>query len=222
MTGLEIELGKHVIKVATEVANEYIKKAQQYKEQDIRSFENYLEAARVAITGLEEEYDQILVQAKNCELDKPEQIKALNERIDAYLKVDSLRPKLQDSIVGLTKCREALQKNAEGFFLWFWPQVREKRQEALAEFDKLLVDLEKYLRALDEEGLKYRKAGTGVGVATLGEIQFYLGSRLQVDGNPYGLALLVSQFERDPSKDHLMDYIKRIRETIHDIRNAFR
>ena len=222
MSMLEFEIGKSVLEVFAALAGKYIEKAREYKEQDIRACENYLEAARIAITGLEEEYDQILVQAKNCDLGQADQIRALKTRVDAYLTVDILRPKLQDAIVGLGQCRDALRKNAEGFLLWLWPPLKEKRQEAIAKFDELLQELEEYLKKLDEEGLKYLRAGTGVGVATLQKIQDYLDTRPQGNIDPYGLARRVSEFQRDPSKDHLMDHIKRIRETIHALRYAFR
>src|SRR5215813_11878759 len=222
MSALEIGIGKSVLQFFATLAGKHIEKAREYKEQDIRACENYLEAARIAITGLEEEYDQILVQAKNCDLEQPDQIRELKTRIDAYLTVDILRPKLKDAVVGLALCRERLRANAEGFLLWFWPPLKEKRQEAIAKFDKLLQDLEEYLSKLDDEGLKYLKAGTGVGVMTLLEIQNYLDFRPQGNIDPHGLARRVSEFQRDPSKGHLMDYIGRIRETIHALRNAFR
>ena len=222
MTGLEFEIGKTVLQLFANLAGKHIDKAKEYKEQDIRSCENYLEAARLAVTGLEEEYDQILVQARNCDLGQPDQIRSLSIRIDAYLTVDVLRPKLQDAVVGLARCRDALEKDAEGFLLWLWPPLKEKRQEAIAKFDQLLCDLEDYLKRLDDEGLRYLKAGTGVGVATLREIQTYLVSRPGGNVDPYGLARRVAEFQRDPSKDDPMNYIKRIRETIHDLRNAFR
>jgi hypothetical protein len=222
MSSLEFEIGKSVLQVFATLAGKYIEKAREFREQDIRACENYLEAARISINGLEEEYDQILVQAKNCDLSRAEQIRALKIRIDAYLTVDILRPKLQDAVVGLALCREALRKNAEGFLLWLWPPLKEKRREAIAKFNALLKDLEQYLKELDEEGLKYLKAGTGVGVMTLREIQDYLDSRPAGNIDPYGLARRVSQFQRDPSKDHLMNYTKRIRETIHALRSAFK
>jgi hypothetical protein len=162
MTGLELGIGKSVLQIFANLAGKHIEKAKEYKEQDIRSSENYLEAARLAVTGLEEEYDQILVQAKNCDLGQADQLKSLSTRIDAYLTVDVLRPKLQDAVVGLARCRDALEKNAEGFLLWLWPPLKEKRQEAIAKFDQLLRDLEDYLKRLDDEGLRHLKAGTGV------------------------------------------------------------
>ena len=222
MSTPELTIGKSVIQAFASLAASYIKKAKEYKEHDVRACENYLEAARVTITGLEEEYDQILVQAKNCDLGQDDQIQALMTRIDTYLTVDMLRPNLKDAVTGLEKCRDALQKNAEGFLLWFWPSLQERRKEAIAAFDALLRDLEGYLSSLDNEGLRHLKAGTGVGAETLGKIKEYLDSRPAGNIDPYGLARRVTDFQRDPSKDHLMDYIKRIRETIHVVRNSFR
>ena len=222
LEAVALEFGKSVLPAISRLASEYIEKAREYKEHDIRACEYYLEAARTAIDGLEAEYDQILVQAKHCDLGHPEQIKTLRERTDTYLKVDLLRPKLQDAVIGLGLCRKALQKSTEGFHLWFWPPLQERREDAIAEFDKLLQDLEKYLEDLNVHGLKDLRSGTGVGAQTLLEIETYLDCRPQGNIDPYGLARLVSTFQRDPSKDHLMDYIRRIRETTHHLRDAFR
>lgn len=221
LTPLVFELGKSVLPIFASIAGDYIKKAQEYKQQDVRACENYLEAALQAITGLEQEYDQILVQATNCDLGQPDQIQLLRTRIDTYLKVDIIRPKLKDAVIGLTQCRELLRKNAEGFLLWFWPELQERRQEAVTKFDTLLGELESYLNRLDNAGLRNLKAGTGVGAMTLKQINNYLDSRASNNVDPYGLARLVAHFQRDPSKDHLMDHIKHIRETIHALKNAF-
>jgi len=103
MATLELEIGKSLLQVFASLAGKYIEKAREYREHDVRACENYLEAARVAITGLEEEYDQILVQAKNCDLGQHDQVRTLQTRIDTYLTVDTLRPKLKDAVTGLLR-----------------------------------------------------------------------------------------------------------------------
>jgi hypothetical protein len=66
LEAVALEFGKSVLPAISRLASEYIEKAREYKEDDIRACEYYLEAARMAIDGLEAEYDQILVQAKHC------------------------------------------------------------------------------------------------------------------------------------------------------------
>jgi len=103
-----------------ELAQNHINKAKKFEKDDAESCKNYLEAARIAVIGFEKECDQILVQAENCDLNKPEKVENLRLRIDNYLHVDSLRFELNDAVGGLKDCREGLQQNVDKYIQWPW------------------------------------------------------------------------------------------------------
>src|SRR5260370_41687924 len=117
--------------------------------------------------------------------------------------------------MGLVLCQKALKKSAEGFFLWFWPPLRENRQEAKDEFDKLLQKLQNYLNELDVGW------GSGVYAEKLRDIENYLAELPKSNIEPDALVRRISEFQRDPSKYDLIINIGRIRETAHHVRNAF-
>jgi hypothetical protein len=216
-----IDLGVRALETAVQAAQNYIKKAEEYSLQDVQRVQNYLQAAHVAITGLEREYDQILVQAKYCQLDQQDQVRELNTRIDNYLTVDKLRPELLKAVTGLSSCRVELQKHADRFLQWPWRRV--DRREAVTLFVGLLHELEQYVLKLEEQGLQYRPAGTGVAVASLMEIKRVLNAgKLSYGQKPESLVQVVSTIQEDRSKDHLLDFTVKIQQTIDELITAFR
>src|SRR5215217_8156082 len=153
------------LEVAVQEADEYLRKVQQHLTRGaMEDCQCYLGAVNAAIRGLEEEYDEILVEAKSC-LDRPEKIGTVKERIDRYLRVHRLRRRLTDAIDGVRPIRDALQRRADQFLPWPWR--RQNRRKAVNQFAKLLQDLDNYVRELEEKELKYREMGTGVAVKPL-------------------------------------------------------
>ena len=113
---------------------------------DARYYATYLEVARQAIKGIEEEYVEILIEAAHCQLNVAEQKEHLLVRIDKYIHGEVLRPKLREAIDHLRAGREALQQHAERLLIW--PNVKRNRMAALEQFDRLLNQLEGYLGTL--------------------------------------------------------------------------
>ena len=225
-------LGPYAAKMATEVARDYNHKAQQYKQDDVRRWQNYLEAASIAIKGLEVEYDQILAEARDC-LNQPERTDEVISRIENYLTVDNLRTELGKAITGLNNSREVLQRRAESLQWWPWGKSKD-RQEAVRKFNGLLKDLEEYYRQLEEQGLKHRPAGSGVAVLPLREIQSSLRDirqeYLQVSASHADLPQskqndfikVVEEGQADRTKDNLLTYTRRIQAVIDDMAQLFR
>jgi hypothetical protein len=221
-------LGPRALDIAVTLVEEHINRAQEWAEQDVESCRSYLAAVHTAIAGLEAEYDQILEQARNCNLDDLEQIQQLNMRIGNYLDVDRLRPLLWRATAGLEQRSDALKENADRFGQWPWAKI--DRQAAVKEFALLLDELVGYQEALEQEGLQHRPAGTGVAVMSLQRIQKFLNSfrsqqQFHVGHEKKGqtdLVQLVDEFKRDRTKDGLRKYTERIETVLFRLEKAFR
>lgn len=213
-------LGEFALDKAVEMARDYARKAEGYITEDLEFCISYLAVTRVAIQGLEEEYDQILAVAKSCDLQDATAAMDLQRRINTYLHVDRLRPELGRALAGLRATHSAMKEHADHFLQWPW--AKPDRRAAVAEFATLLRDLEGYLRELDAMGLQYRAAGTGVGIKWLQEMGPFLSGN-PLHPNPYAAwAELVDAALADRSKDNLLRYTTRIEMTIQMLRRAFR
>lgn len=209
-----------------------ITQAQAFANDDVRRCKAYLETARDAIQALENEYDAILNQAEVCDLGQRQQILDLQQRLLDYLHLDRLRNVLWDVHAGLKGCRNALQENNERFLIL--PGVREKRQEAIADFVQTMETLEQYIADLQNHDLAFRKAGTGVGIKWLNGIKDLLVSAdiLYAGANPpapdqlarirTALVDYIAIARQDRSKDRLEDATSRIRATVEKLLRTFR
>ena len=215
-----IELGVHALTAAVEAARDYSEKAEQEGIEDVERVQNYLRAAHVAIIGLEREYDQILVQAKYCELDDPDEVKALKERIDKYLTVDELRPELIRAVKGAADWHVELAKNADRFLQL--PGVKRGRKRSVAGFGELINTLQKYTIELEKNGLQFRPAGTGVAVESLENIKQHLDFARLDQGHPKDLIEIVASAQADRTKDGLKDFTEKIQGTLDELIAAFR
>ena len=217
MDPISLAVAKTALNIAADAARNYNKKAAEAKNDLLSRCENYLAAAVEAIKGLEAEYEGLLTQARYCNLKDAGQVQSLQIRLRDYLKVDKLRPELHDAIIGLGKCREELKTWAET--RWQRSATKAQREKKLADLDQLLEKLGKYLKNLDECGLQFRKAGTGVGLKWLLQVKEVLDSKF--DMTESRLIGIVAEADKDQTKDKLKDYTEPIRNTIHDIRRAF-
>ena len=209
-------LGKTALDVAVDRATDLLRSAKERREEDVARCLGYLDAALAAIEGLEQEYDAILVEAGLVGGD-PARITALERRIDTYLKVDRLRPRLHDAIVGLDFYCGEFETAAAKFLQWPWK--RSDRARAADEFRTLLSSLRDYLRRLEQEGLDFRGAGTGVGIEALVAVKQALHA-------PPGLRAATPQdiarrYQATRDKEPMFDYIGRIRLGAETIRKAF-
>ena len=206
-----------LIDLAVNRIDRLLEEASDRNKDDVERCERYLEACSEAIRGLEQEYDEILVQAKNSN-ETPDEIQNLRERIDKYLHVDRLRPKLSDAINGLSYYQENLTKNADRYLEWPWKKADKKL--AVNEFSEVLEELQTYLKKLDEQELPYRPAGTGVGQAALHTMLNLLNNPMELRSE--NLRELAKKHISERDKEPLFEYVKQIRLLIERLRHAFR
>ena len=90
---------------ALTAAERCISNAQAIKKANVSACVEYLRAAQSAITGLEDEADEILIEAKLVSQFYWEKRIALYERIERYLNRDRLRPLLDQAMQGLRPAR---------------------------------------------------------------------------------------------------------------------
>ena len=139
---LEIGL-KTALELAWAAATDHLSKARAVKSANIAACVEYLRAAQSAITGLEDEADEILVEAKMVALFFWDKRAALYERIDSYLTRDRLRPLLDQAIKGIDSCRKFAERDSEGFF-----SGRTEKADVVAEVRRLLDQLHDYMASL--------------------------------------------------------------------------
>jgi len=216
MDPLTAKAGETALSFAADRAADLLRQARERREEDAARCEKFLEAALVAIEGLEREYDEILVGACHVGDDAGRRLN-LNRRIDEYLRVDRLRPRLQDSIEGLDFYYTEFKARSEKYLQWPWH--RDDRKRAVEEFAQLLSELRDYLRDLDRNGLEYRTAGTGVGIEALLAIKRTLdapaGFRTETPKD------VAASYQEQRDKEAMFHQIKRIRSTIERLRQLF-
>jgi hypothetical protein len=122
--------------------------ADKLEQDDVKYYITYIEIAKQALNGLEEEYIEILLEAANCQISDMTQRAHLLLRINRYIHGEKLRPKLKDAIDRLSEGRQALKEHAEDLLLWGRP--KRNREAALNKFDELLMQLTGYLGSLGE------------------------------------------------------------------------
>jgi hypothetical protein len=168
-TGLVTALEK-----ALKIGNDYLSKAGAIKSANIAACVEYLRATQSAITGLEDEADEILIDAKMVARFHWEKREALCERIESYLNRDRLRPILDQAIEGITSCHKFAERDWKGFF------QRAEKADAVKEALRLLNELCAYLASL-KGAMAYSKdnyAGpSGVNIPELLRIQELLLSQ---------------------------------------------
>lgn len=216
MDPLAAKGGETALRFAADRAADLLKQARERQVEDVGRCEKFLEAASAAIDGLEREYDEILVDARHVGEDSG-RTDALARRIDLYLTVDRLRPRLQESIEGLSVYCAEFRERADRYLQWPWR--RTDRRHAVEEFARLLDDLRSYLRSLDEGGLQYRSAGTGVGIRALLAIRDALTVPPSLRREPP--AAMATRFQDERDKEPMMEQIARIRRTIEQLRHSF-
>ena len=178
-----LSVASPIIQKAAELGRTKLEAADQLAASDARRYVSYLEVALEAIHGLENDYIDILVEAKHCQVDQPEQSRHLAMRIDQHLYREALRPLLVGAVGRLEFGRQALADHADRVFVW--PSVKQGRADALAAYDKLLKRLRSYIDQLGQwyagashqylmdplrEGKPMRMGGTGLNVVWLHSI----------------------------------------------------
>jgi hypothetical protein len=219
-----VAIGKIGLSTAVDLGRKQLEAAEQEGRRNAAACIHYLTAASLAIRGLEDEYDEILVQARGTDWTKPADVRGLKTRIDHYMSVDQLRPILLDALTGIESCRNALQRDADSFWSF---HKREERQDAIAHTVNVTEALDDYHQLLFEfqrtELDDNRGHHSGVGIRWLVDINDALGD--PADGlDEERLArvrMLVDNASNDRTKGNLDRFISEIRRTIEKLRQYF-
>jgi hypothetical protein len=216
MDPLTAKAGETALSFAADRAAGLLREARERHAEDAGRCEKFLEAALAAIEGLEREYDEILVEARHVR-DDAARAAALERRIDVYLTVDRLRPRLKEAIDGLDFYCTEFRTRSDSYLQWPWR--RGDRKRAVEEFARLLSELQEYLKSLDQTGLQYRSAGTGVGIDALFALKQALSAPSAVRAEtPDDVA---TRYQNTRDKEQMFHHITRIRRTIEDLRQTF-
>ena len=230
MEPVVLSVASPIIQKAAELAKSKLDAADQLAASDAKRYVSYLESAREAIRGLENEYVDILVEAMHCQVDRPEQKDHLAIRIEQHLYREILRPHLTDAVGRLERGRQALEEHADRVFLW--PSVRQGRADALAAYDKLLARLQWYINQLGgwysgatnqyvmdavTKGQPLPMGGSGVNVEGLHQILGCLARRDQE-----GLASTVGAMLGGQTADRHLTITREIAHVIESMLVTFR
>jgi len=225
-----LSIGVKAVDTAVGAAQKHIEKARELGQEDVRACRHYLDAASQCIHGLEDGYDELLVNAESC-LDWPQHIPVVRRQINNYLEVHQLRRRLKAATEGLEPIKTAMEQRART--IWQWPWRRRDKQAAVEEFAQRLGELTTYFANLENHDLSSRPAGTGVAVQPLDEIYNQLGviqdSYLRGSDSSQNIPIeaktqlieLVQKAREDHSKDGLEPITGRINATIEELRHAF-
>jgi hypothetical protein len=206
-------------------ARPYYLAVKEARKKPAVSCKNLLCAAQSALKGLRKEVEEILSQAKFCDLTKEEDVKSLEERVYKYLHHDRLRDILNESIGKIGSCRKILQQNLEGkasglpILNRIGAKSRNKRRKVALGVAASIALLEKQLDELSEKQVRCLAAGTGFCASELGEILNCLKagcSKETLEG-----LLERAQTEFEERKKRILKHTQQIASTISDLQLVF-
>jgi hypothetical protein len=155
------------------------------------------------------------VQTVNC-TDDPNAIQQLKRRID-HLSIDQLRTKLSDAKTGLEVYQDVFQKSANSKLAWPWKRV--DKEQAVREFTDNLKELDKYLAALNNSDLPFRRSKSGVGQEALHDILRHIDKL--PDCRASSLRKLGEKYRSERDKEPLFERVEQIRSVIEKMQLAF-
>jgi hypothetical protein len=197
------------------IARDYLEKAHAHGQQDVEACQNYLEAARTAVKGLEDVCDVLLLEAKYCDPEQPQQVMEIQKSIDTSLYRDILRPILSDAIEGVRARLGALQQKVDEAFS---RRTRENRQSAVNNLRNLLEKLDLYLISL-KQGVPPLASGAPASAVQLVRLQEYLNT-----AGPKDLVQFVNEANaiRSYERTRSLEYTGEIEHIIQELHIAFR
>ena len=152
-----LSVGKSLVEIGQEISKR-IESAQKSTDVTKRVL-IYLESVQIAVNALGIERQQILADVRKCDLENVDQLNKIWERIDRYLHVDDIRPKLISSIEGLSMCSKTIQK--ESHATWW---RKNDKDDAVKSFVEVLNKLKSLIEDLSSNFYPW---GSGMGVQTL-------------------------------------------------------
>jgi hypothetical protein len=119
--------------------------AKRAKKHNIASCIKFLEAARSAVVGLEDEVDEILIEAGLVARYGWGTRSELSKRLQNYLNRDRLRTILSGSLEGISACYQLAVHDPERFY----DSQRKQKEKAKKALLGPLEELTKFLKSLD-------------------------------------------------------------------------
>jgi hypothetical protein len=137
LTALEkaLEVGAHHL-------NEAHQEVKRARKHNVAACIRYIEAARSAIQGLEDEPDEILIEAGRVARYHWKKRSKLYKRIEQYLNRKRLSKILADSFKGIETCKKFADKDAAGFW------GKRLKKDAVKRLEELLESMKCYGAAL--------------------------------------------------------------------------
>lgn len=204
---------------AVGAAEAYLTSATEARKENAVALLDYLEAARSVITGLEEEVDEILSEAKSVALFEWDRRARLYERIDLFLHRHRLRPLLDQAIRGMRSCLKPAGQDALG------AARGEHAERTLEHANALRVELSKYLDALSGDappGRVHYAGPSGIRVVELARIQELIADGEQDDeGRRRAIRSLVEDVQKTRVR-HGFVIAADVQALIQDVAATFR
>jgi len=198
------------------LAEHHFSRGQAVKSANMSACVEFLRAAQSAITGLEDEVDEILIAAKLVARFQWDRRDAVYERIERYLNRDRLSTLLGNAIEGITSCLKFAERDTEGFF------SRPMREQVTKEVLRLLGELTVYLSEL-RGAMSYSPENytgvSGINVPELLQIQETLSPRedpAEEQRRRKELAELVEQVQRSRVR-HGLFLVTKASRTIQEL-----
>jgi hypothetical protein len=167
-----VNLGMQHLKEASD-------EAKRTKKYNVASCIKFLDAARTAVLGLEDEVDEILIEGALVSRDHWQQRSDLFKRIQTYLNRDQIRPILDGALQGISACYSFAVEDTDGF-LQRKEQKRQKAEsvEALLELFGSLSDYLKKLNGRMKFDVNNYVGRSGIDLKELLELQEHLDDSL--------------------------------------------
>jgi hypothetical protein len=132
------------LETAIKLAEQYLAEGMAIAKRNAESCVRFLQAAQFALRGLEDEVDQILIEAKVVAGFEWKRRPQLLKRIDDYLNRYRLAPVLGEAVKRIGECYEFARRDEASFFL----RRREQKSAAMDDVIDLLGQLRGYLNDL--------------------------------------------------------------------------
>jgi hypothetical protein len=163
------------VSAGVQYLDEARKEVAKAKKHNVVSCVRFLAAARTAVLALEDELDEILIEAGFVARYDWARRSELHSRIERYLKRERLRPILDGALQGVRACFKFATQDANGFFQR--SARREQKSEALKALLDLFRSLSDYLNSLSQT-MTYDRVNymgpSGIGVKELLTLETYL------------------------------------------------
>ncbi|MCA1709218.1 MAG: hypothetical protein LC808_40430 [Actinobacteria bacterium] len=206
------------LEVAIKMVERSLDQARQRRESDVDRTIAYLEAARSSMQGLMSECDEILIRSGEYDQLTPAEQRELRERIDRYLRIDRLRPKLVEALQGLRDCMRFLSDHAERAVQR--RSTRQDRIDSIEQLTGLFTDLVDDLDRLQAEWFQV----SGFGVHELLDIWHIMksyGENAPAVEDQERIDQLVDLALQDRVRDNWLYQARRIEEVANRLIDSF-